>query len=76
MKWGPVHANKIPDSDLIRDYNRSVNITPDRNKLQKYFCDLSRVCEVEEAVEEWFTRDCFEQVATDSLKNHIRSNLD
>jgi hypothetical protein len=29
-----------------------LKITPERNKYQKYFADLSRVCEVKEAIEE------------------------
>jgi hypothetical protein len=29
-------------------------MTPDRDKLQKYFADLSRVCDVEDTVIEWF----------------------
>ncbi len=47
-------------------------MTPDRNKLQKYFADLSRVCDVEDAVCEWFEKSQYETVATDSLKNHIK----
>lgn len=44
----------IPNQSEIRNYNRSENMTPDRNKLQKYFADLSRVCDVEDTVCEWF----------------------
>jgi hypothetical protein len=54
LKWHPIVTNSIPNQASIREYNRSVSITPERNKYQKYFADLSRVCEVEEAVEEWF----------------------
>jgi len=31
-------------------------MTPDRNKFQKYFADLSRVCDVEDTVNEWFDK--------------------
>lgn len=44
------------------NYNRVKNLTPDRNKFQKYFADLNRVCEVEDTVIEWFDKQYLEQV--------------
>lgn len=52
----------MPDLSDIRDYNRSKNMTPTRNKLQKYFADLSRVCEVEDTVEEWFEKQFYDSI--------------
>lgn len=43
-------------------------MTPDRDRRVKYFADLSRVCELEESVVEWFEADLIEQVGPDSLR--------
>jgi len=61
---------------MIRNYDRSQNMTPDRNKLQKYFADLNRVCDVEDTVGEWFQKQYYERICTDSLKDHIRRQID
>ena len=54
--WRPLVFEPLPDQEDIRNYNRVKNMTPDRNKLQKYFADLKRVCEVEDTVIEWFDK--------------------
>jgi len=64
----------LPNTSQIHFYNRSENMTPHRNKLQKYFADLSRVCEVEEAVEEWFLKEFFSQTSTKCLKMHVNTD--
>ena len=51
-------------------------MTPDRNKLQKYFADLNRVCDIEDTVVEWFKKQHYEQICTNSLKDHIKRQLD
>lgn len=61
---------------MIRNYDRSQNMTPDRNKLQKYFADLNRVCDIEDTVVEWFKKQHYEQICTNSLKDHIKRQLD
>lgn len=40
---------------------------PDRNKLQKYFADLSRVCDLEDTICEWFGKEHYEKVSTQAL---------
>jgi hypothetical protein len=47
-------------------------MTPDRNKLQKYFADLSRVCDIEDTVCEWFDKKYYESICQASLKTHIK----
>ena len=37
-------------------------MTPDRNKFEKYFADLKRVCEVEDTVVEWFDKSVHQQI--------------
>jgi hypothetical protein len=66
----------MPDLSDIRDYNRSKNMTPTRNKLQKYFADLSRVCEVEDTVEEWFEKQFYDSICQKSLKIHVTRQID
>ena len=55
--WRPLVFEALPEQDDIRNYNRVKNLTPDRNKFQKYFADLKRVCEVEDTVIEWFDKE-------------------
>ena len=57
----------------VRDYNRVSNLTPDRDKMRKYFADLRRVCEVEDTVIEWFD---YAYVATPSVVSHMKRHLD
>lgn len=52
------------------------NLTPDRDKFRKYFADLCRVCEVEDTVIEWFGKEHYESICTESLKQHIKRQLD
>lgn len=56
LKWKPVYFEQLPDQEDIRNYNRLKSMTPDRNKFEKYFADLKRVCEVEDTVVEWFDK--------------------
>jgi hypothetical protein len=48
-------------------------MTPERDKLQKYFADLRRVCEVEDTVVEWFD---YLHAKNESLTKHIRRHLE
>lgn len=72
FQWLPIQTEALPNQTAIREYNRSESMTPDRNKLQKYFADLSRVCDVEDTVCEWFDKTYYEMVATDCLKMHVK----
>ena len=62
IQWRPIVFEQLPDSEDIRNYNRVKNMTPDRNKFQKYFADLKRVCEVEDTVIEWFDKEHHVQI--------------
>ena len=72
IEWRPIVFEPLPDQEDIRNYNRVKNMTPDRNKFQKYFADLKRVCEVEDTVIEWFDKQHHVQICQESLKDHIR----
>jgi len=67
IEWQPIKFYALPNQSTIREYNRSYNMGPDRNKLQKYFADLSRVCELEDTIGEWFGKEHYEKVSTDAL---------
>ena len=56
VTWKPIIFDHIPDQEDIRNYNRLKSMTPDRDKFEKYFADLKRVCEVEDTVIEWFDK--------------------
>jgi len=56
IEWQAIEKEPIPGQDDIRNYNRVKNMGPDRNRFQKYFADLQRVCEVEDTVIEWFDK--------------------
>lgn len=51
-------------------------MTPDRNRLQKYFADLKRVCEMEDTVVEWFDKEVYKQICMNSMKAHIVRQID
>lgn len=76
LEWHPIELEPMPDLADIRAYNRSKNITPHRNRYQKYFADLSRVCEVEDTVEEWFEKQYIDQICQQSLKLHLTRQID
>ena len=67
IEWQPLMVEPLPSQNTIRNYNRSYNITPDRNKFQKYFADLSRVCDLEDTVNEWFDKEYLYEVCPVSL---------
>lgn len=72
LYWQHPKFEPMPNQSDIRQYNRSENMTPDRNKLQKYFADLSRVCDLEDNISEWFGKEHYEYVSTEALTTHIR----
>ena len=76
LYWQHPKFEPVPDQGDIRQYNRSKNMTPDRNNLQKYFADLSRVCDLEDNISEWFGKEHYEYVSTEALTTHIRHQVD
>lgn len=71
--WGLIKQQKMPSICEIRDYNRSKYMTPERDKLTKYFADLRRVCDVEDTIIEWYD---YAYIRNNSLLIHIKRHLD
>ena len=46
-------------------------MTPDRDKFEKYFADLKRVCEVEDTVIEWFDKSVHQQICQEVLYSTV-----
>ena len=76
IQWHPILFERIPEQEDIRNYNRLKSLTPDRNKFQKYFADLNRVCEVEDTVIEWFNKEVVNDICQNSLKDHLSRRID
>lgn len=76
LEWKPCFFEQLPDQEDIRNYNRLKSMTPDRDKLEKYFADLKRVCEVEDTVVEWFDKSVHQQICQSSLKDHLKRQID
>lgn len=74
--WLQPLMEPLPWQDDIRNYNRVGHLTPDRNRLQKYFADLKRVCEMEDTVVEWFDKEVYPQICMNSMKAHIVRQID
>ena len=76
LEWKPCFFEQLPEQEDIRNYNRLKSMTPDRDKLEKYFADLKRVCEVEDTVVEWFDKSVHQLICQKSLKDHLRRQID
>lgn len=74
--WKPCFFDTLPEQEDIRNYNRLKSMTPDRNKFEKYFADLKRVCEVEDTVVEWFDKSVHQQICQQSLTDHLKRQID
>lgn len=76
VQWRPIVFEVIPEQEDIRNYNRLKSLTPDRNKYQKYFADLGRVCEIEDSVIEWYNYEVLDEICSRSLTDHLKRQVD
>lgn len=51
----------IPTKDTVLNYNKDSKIKTAKDRAQKIYCDLSRVCEIEDAVVEWYDSKYFQR---------------
>ena len=56
IEWNDLYFEELPVWDEVFNYNRLKSLTPNRDKEEKYFADLKRVCEVEDYVTEWYDK--------------------
>ena len=76
IAWRELLFEVLPEQEDIRNYNRLKSLTPDRNKFEKYFADLNRVCEVEDTVVEWFNKEVVDDICQSSLTDHLKRRID
>lgn len=51
----------IPTKETVLNYNKDVSSRNQKDRAQKIYCDLSRVCEIEDAVVEWYDSKYFQR---------------
>jgi hypothetical protein len=53
IKWLEPELSLTPKYDVL-NYNKDLRQRAAKDKAQKIYCDLSRICEIEDAVVEWY----------------------
>ena len=48
-----------PSKETVITYDKDVMMRAAKDKVQKIFCDMSRICELEDAVVEWYDSKYF-----------------
>lgn len=76
IDWKPCYFQPLPDQEDIYNYNRLKSMTPNRNKYEKYFADLKRVCDVEDTVVEWYDTTVHRDICQKSLTDHLSRHID
>jgi hypothetical protein len=51
----------IPSKENVLNYNRDLKMKSNKDRAQKIYCDLTRVCEIEDAVVEWYDSKYFQR---------------
>ena len=49
----------IPPKETVLTYNKDLKMRNNKDRIQKIYCDLSRICEIEDAVVEWYDSKYF-----------------
>jgi hypothetical protein len=49
----------VTPKENILNYNRDLKMKSNKDRAQKIYCDLTRVCEIEDAVVEWYDSKYF-----------------
>lgn len=48
-----------PTKETVITYDKDVMMRAAKDKVQKIYCDMSRICELEDAVVEWYDSKYF-----------------
>lgn len=50
-----------PTKETVITYDKDVMMRAATDKVQKIYCDMSRICELEDAVVEWYDSKYFQR---------------
>lgn len=53
IEWLPC-ALTVPPRYNVLTYDKDKGMSESQDKVQKIYCDMSRICELEDAVVEWY----------------------
>ena len=51
----------VPSKETVLNYDKDVKQRAAKDKSQKIYCDTSRICELEDAVVEWYDSRYFQR---------------
>jgi hypothetical protein len=61
IEWLECDVTTTPKINSLT-YEKDNNAVPvGKDRIQKIFCDMSRICELEDAVEEWYDNRYFQR---------------
>ena len=60
IEWLEPSSSPTP-KETILNYNKDARSRTATDKAQKIYCDLSRICEIEDAVVEWYDSKYFQR---------------
>ena len=66
-----------PTKETVLTYDKDRHQrVPDPENIMKIHCDLSRICEIEDSVVEWYDSNYFERQNEILSFDHLRSHFD
>lgn len=60
IEWFDPNIQTTPKVNVLT-YNKDIKMRQANDRAQKIYCDLSRICEVEDAVVEWYDSKYFQR---------------
>ena len=60
IKWLDCSISSPPKYNVIT-YDKDIGMRASEDKAQKIYCDMSRICELEDAVVEWYDSRYFQR---------------
>lgn len=60
IEWVPCGITIPPKYNVI-SYDKDIGMRQSQDKVQKIYCDMSRICELEDAVVEWYDSRYFQR---------------
>lgn len=60
FQWEEPELHKVPYENALT-YNKDLMITAKTDRVQKNYADLNRICEIEDAIVEWYEPSYFQR---------------